>query len=72
MITSASHRPWPGDTPILDLKTAGLKAPSLVRLKLFTIDNRFIARRIGALEGTDRTAVSTHVRKCMPVAVRST
>ncbi|MBI2828770.1 MAG: type II toxin-antitoxin system PemK/MazF family toxin [Acidobacteria bacterium] len=72
VITSASHRPWPGDTPIVDLKSAGVKAPSLVRLKLFTIDNRFIARRIGALEGADRTAVSTHTREFMPVAARTT
>lgn len=58
MITSASHQAWPGDTPIRDLTAAGLKAPSLVRLKLFTIDSRCLARRIGALAGADRTAVS--------------
>lgn len=67
MITSASHQPWPGDTPIVDLTSAGLKAPSLVRLKLFTVDNRFIARAVGTLDATDRAAVSTQIGAFMPV-----
>ena len=68
MITSASHRPWPADTTLTDLKAAGLKAPSLVRLKLFTLDNRFIARRLGALGPVDRRAVSSRVRELLPLA----
>ena len=67
MITSASHRPWPGDTPISDLKNAGLKTPSLVRLKLFTLDNRFIARRIGTLGSPDQASVTTQLRTFVPV-----
>ena len=67
MITSASHQPWAGDTPIGDLKTAGLKAPSLVRLKLFTLDNRFIARRIGTLGSPDQMLVATKLRAFLPV-----
>ena len=67
MITSASHQPWPGDTPIGNLASAGLKAPSLVRMKLFTVDNRFIARTVGTLDATDRTAVSKHMGAFIPV-----
>lgn len=67
MITSASHEPWPGDARIADLKQAGLKSPSLVRLKLFTLDNRFIARRIGALASPDQTSVATRLRTVLPV-----
>ncbi|MFI5183048.1 MAG: type II toxin-antitoxin system PemK/MazF family toxin [Vicinamibacteria bacterium] len=67
MITSASHQPWPGDTPIGDLKNAGLKTPSLVRLKLFTLDNRFIARRIGALGSPDQASVASQLRAFVPV-----
>lgn len=66
MITSASHQPWPGDTPVEDLRTAGLKTPSLVRLKLFTLDNRFIARRIGTLGSPDQVSVATHLRTFLP------
>jgi mRNA interferase MazF len=57
MITSAVHAGWPGDTPLEDLEGAGLKAASLVRLKLFTLDNRLILRRIGGLSKPDRRAV---------------
>jgi mRNA interferase MazF len=57
MITSAEHAGWPGDTPLKDLDGAGLKAGSLVRLKLFTLDNRLILRRIGGLSKADRRAV---------------
>lgn len=63
MITSASHQPWPGDTLLSDLESAGLKTPSLVRLKLFTLDNRFIARSIGTLAARDTTAVAAEVRR---------
>ena len=42
MITSAQNPPWPLDVPISDLVAAGLPAPSVVRMKLFTLDHRFI------------------------------
>ena len=57
MVTSAGHGGWPGDTPIADLAAAGLKAESMVRLKLFTLDNRLILRRLGELSKLDRRAV---------------
>ena len=66
MITSAGHPPWPGDAPVADLKAAGLNAPCLVRLKLFTLDNRLILKKIGRLAESDRRQVSkqlqTHLR----------
>ena len=67
MITSAAHQPWPGDTPLAGLKHAGLGTPSLVRLKLFTLDNRFIARRIGTLGSPDQGSVVGHLRAFLPV-----
>jgi mRNA interferase MazF len=66
MITSASHQPWPGDTRLTDLSSAGLKPPSLVRLKLFTLDNRFIARCIGALGSRDQDAVAAELHSVVP------
>jgi mRNA interferase MazF len=66
MITSASHQPWPGDAPITDVNAAGLKTPSLVRLKLFTLDNRFIVRRAGTLGSPDRAAVAAQLRAVLP------
>lgn len=67
MITSAAHGPWPGDTRIEDAKATGLKAASIVRVKLFTLDNRFIARQIGALGSNDRASVTTHLKEFLPL-----
>ena len=57
MITSAGHRRWPLDVPVSDLAAAGLPAPSVVRMKLFTLDDRLIERRVGALGQSDAHAV---------------
>jgi mRNA interferase MazF len=57
MITSAAHRRWPLDLPVTDLGAAGLPAPSVVRMKLFTLDDRLIVRRAGALCAEDAAGV---------------
>ena len=49
MITIKSHSPWPGDVLIEDLSAAGLHTPYIVRLKMFTLDNRLIIRRSSRL-----------------------
>jgi mRNA interferase MazF len=54
MITRATHTRWPSDHVIVDLGSAGLCQDSVVRWKLFTLDNRIIQRRIGALGQEDR------------------
>ena len=58
MITSAKNAPWPFDVPIADLSQAGLPAPSVVRMKLFTLDHRFIIAKSGMLASKDRKAVT--------------
>lgn len=62
MITSAARSDWPLDIRIADLGSAGLPAPSVVRMKLFTLDHRLIVRRAGRLADGDRTAVARSVR----------
>lgn len=57
MITSANNAPWPLDTTLDDLDAAGLRAPSLVRMKLFTLDHRLILRRAGSLAPADAERV---------------
>ena len=52
MITSAIND-WPLDCPIQDIKAAGLPVPSRIRFKLFTLDNRLIRGKIGALSPAD-------------------
>ncbi len=57
MITSQKNDPWPLDVPIKNKKQSGLTAPSVVRMKLFTLDNRLILRKIGHLSKTDQNQV---------------
>lgn len=63
MITSREHAPWPGDHVLADRAAAGLAAPCRVRLKLFTLDNRLLAKRIGALSDGDRRSVTRRLRE---------
>ena len=48
MITSARHSKMRGDIPV-KAGTAGLSKDCLIRMKLFTLDNRLIGRKIGDL-----------------------
>ena len=57
MITSKKNAPWPLDCEIKIKKQSGLTAPSVVRMKLFTLDNRFIIRKIGHLSDSDQKKV---------------
>lgn len=58
MITTKSDPPWPGDTLLADPVAAGLPAASIVRLKVFTLDNRLIAKIAGSLSSGDRNRVT--------------
>jgi len=64
MITSARNPPWPMDV-IIDSDAAGLRAPSRVRMKLFTLDNRLIVLKAGSLAIVDRRAVAAALRKVL-------
>jgi len=57
MITSQKNDPWPLDITIKNKKQSGLTAPSVVRTKIFTLDNRFILKKIGHLSKADQTQV---------------
>ena len=65
MITTRGHKSWPGDYTLEDFGEAGLPMPCLVRLKIFTLDNRVILRHLGCLSNPDRARVepnlSTHL-----------
>ena len=57
MVTTAAAGGRPGDTRLMDLTDAGLKVSCVVRLKLFSLDNRLISRRVGRLSQADRPKV---------------
>ena len=63
MITSAKNSDWALDVAISDLKETGLPSPSIVRMKLFTLDQRFVLNRLGSLSKTDRKKVNVALLK---------
>jgi len=62
MITTKTHHPWPGDTDIEDPKAGGLRTSCIVRLKIFTLDNRLVVRKIGHLSKNDRKKTTESIR----------
>ncbi len=69
MVTDLRNRGWPLDTPV-DYQALGLKMPSVVRMKFFTLDNRLISRRLANLTAKDREAVLSSLGKLLPGAGR--
>lgn len=61
MITTSRLVSWPGDTEIKDMTSAGLPKPSLMRMKIFTLDQRFIEDRLGELAEVDRASVEANL-----------
>lgn len=59
MITSARRSRWGSDIMLIDWSKAGLRSESIVRWKLFTLDEALVIERRGALSARDREAVST-------------
>ncbi len=51
------------DVELKTKKQSGLAAPSVVRMKLFTLDNKFILRKIGHLSKTDQKYVKQSLTK---------
>jgi mRNA interferase MazF len=67
MITTAQRSRWPSDVALSDGAAAGLSDASLVRLKLFTLDNRLVSRAIGALSTRDRAAVRKMLKSVLTI-----
>lgn len=65
MITTASRSAWPSDLALHDWAKAGLLVPCLMRLKLFTLDQSLVERRLGALSAQD----AKRVKACLSRAI---
>lgn len=61
MVTSINNPPWPSDVTITDQTSAGLSSPSVIRMKLFTLDERLILGAIGKLSKSDQTTVQERI-----------
>ncbi len=66
MITSSKNKSWPLDAEIKNLIACGLPAPSVVRMKLFTIDHQIVQGKIGELTEKDRDIVKKNLRILLP------
>jgi mRNA interferase MazF len=66
MVTSARQSAWPLDWPIANLTAAGLNQPCLVRLKLFTLDERLALGTVGILAAHDRAGVAANLQALLP------
>lgn len=64
MITSAPGE-WPSDVTIRGWRKAGLTVPCKVRLKLFTLDDDLIVRKLGSLTLRDRQATGRALSHCI-------
>ena len=58
MITSAKRSSWRSDVSLKEWRNAGLPHASVVRPKIFTLDARFVLRKLGALAPPDRQQVA--------------
>lgn len=63
MITTATHSSWALDVTITDLKSTGLKANSIIRMKLFTLDDALVIKKIGKLATGDRSRVHSSLQQ---------
>lgn len=62
MVTTARHSCWPLDWLIQDLPPTGLRSPGIIRLKLFTLDERLILGRLGHLAQEDCCVLQDSIR----------
>ena len=62
MVTSAQHSNWPFDWRIEDIKCAGLSKSCVVRMKLFSLDQRLILNQLGQLSPLDQQGVCDQLK----------
>jgi mRNA interferase MazF len=67
MITSADQSSWPADVAIKNIASAGLSTACVMRLKLFTLDQRLIVRKAGALAAPDKSALQKAWKAHLPL-----
>ena len=65
MITTGGGTSWSNDVLIKDLDKCGLKSSSLIRSKLFTLDNRFISKKIGKLSKKDISIIKKSLKEIL-------
>ena len=57
MFTSTKQSQWKYDITIQNIEVAGLPELSIIRSKLFTLDERLILRKLGGLSERDKEGI---------------
>jgi len=74
MITSAERTSWSGDIPLRDWQKAGLKKPSILHWKIFTLDTSLIVGLRSTLSDYDqgmlRTGFAAHFAVLLGVTTK--
>ena len=68
MITSSRGAAWLSDVALEDWREAGLGVSCRVRLKLFTLDNTLVLRRVGAISRRDAAPVRNALARFLALA----
>ena len=63
MVTSAERSHWESDIELSDWKSAGLHKASMVRWKIFTLDEQLIVSRRGSLSLKDQQRIKDSFKK---------
>lgn len=67
MVTSAERSRWNTDVPLADWQKAGLKKPSIIRWKIFTLDEKLIVNSRGMLSDQDVSQVEAHLKSVFSI-----
>lgn len=62
MVTSAERSRWDTDIVLEDWRAGGLRKPSILRWKIFTIDEQLIQSRRGSLSAKDQRKVGDSLK----------
>ncbi|MGE3920823.1 MAG: type II toxin-antitoxin system PemK/MazF family toxin [Gammaproteobacteria bacterium] len=63
IVTSAKNSAWSSDYQIKSLDQTGLTAASIVRQKIFSIDERLVIKKLGHLDKNDQEEVYKRIKK---------
>lgn len=65
MVTSAERSHWESDIELSDWQSAGLRKTSMVRWKLFAIDEQLIVSRRGTLSPRDQGKIRDSIKNTL-------
>ena len=63
MVTSAERSHWDTDIELEDWRSAGLRKASIVRWKMFTLDEQLVVSRRGSLTERDRRKIHDSIAR---------